>query len=578
MIPLAGRLRGVQNDAAMNRFSLHRWFGLLVAVVPTLAAAQQNADPRSLPVFRAETRIVLLDVIATDKGGKPVVDLRPDELSILENGRAKELRAFELITPASAPPAPKPAMATFPLAPGTYTNVVSFNTRQPLTVFLFDSMNTAHNNQSYARDKLISFLDHMQSGQPVALFLLGRRLHLAVDFTTDPSEIKKALHHPKERAVSLGEAPADPSAVTPKDFGMTSLFTSGGIDGMVEQALRDVDQSFADLDAKIRCALMRDATQTLVRTLSGVPGRKNVIWIADYFPLDPSSINAPCPNVDSTRTAELLATAQVAIYPVDAAGLATYGIKAQDEVRSSGRNPGPQYRDTIVGQADARANKVTRMRWLADMTGGKAYSDRNDLDQVFADSFRESSTYYTLAYYADKASGPDRRARRITVKTSRPDVQLRYRTTYVPIDYSQLTPQQRARDFGVAMDPESPISTALAFRATVKPAMAGKVPVQFRIDGNGLMYSPQTTDRQVAQVDCVAAVYNKDKKFVKDFTASIEGSLTPAAYERVLREGFPCEVSVELPPGEYLVRFGVRDEQSGVTGTGNGKLTVRANQ
>jgi VWFA-related protein len=564
----------------MKRIRLRGYLGLLVAGVMSVSSAgQQNADPRSLPTFRAETRIVLLDVIATDKDGKPVLDLKPAEVTILENGRFKELRAFELITPTSAPPAPAPATAPAPLPPGTFSNAVTFNTSKPLTVFLFDAMNTAFNNQAYARDKLVSFLDHMQPGQPVALFFLGRRLHLAVDFTTDPAEIKNALHHPKERTTSFGDtAPAEPTAVTPKDFGMTSLFTTGGIDGMVEQALKDVDQSFADLEAKIRCAMLRDATQALVRTLAGVPGRKNVIWIADHFPLDPSSVNSPCPNVDSTRTAELLATAQVAIYPVDASGLVTYGIKAEDNITSRGRNPGPAYRDLIVGQSEARANKVGRMRWLADMTGGKAYSDRNDLDKVFADSFRESSIYYTLAYYADKASGPDPRARHIAVKVTRPDVQLRYRTAYVPIDYSQLTPQQRSRDFGVSMDPENPISTALPFRATVRPAVGGKVPVQFRIDGNTLMYAPQGADHQLAQVDCVAAVYRRNKLFVKDFTASIEGSLAPAAYERVMREGFPCEVSVELPPGEYLVRFGVRDEQSGITGTANGKLTVPAGQ
>lgn len=544
-------------------------------LLPVHSLGQQNVDPRSLPTFRAETRIVLLDVIATDKSGKPVLDLKQDEVTIREDNRVKEIRAFELITLTSAPPTPTPAIAPTPLPLGTFSNAVNFNTSKPLSVILFDSQDMTFSNQAYARDMLIAFLDTVPAGDPVALFTLGRRLRLAQDFTTDMTALKNALHHSKDRGTSLGDAtPADPSAVTPANFGMSSLFSASSLDEAAEQALKDVQQGFNALDEQGRCVVFRDAAQSLVRTLSGIPGRKNVIWIADYFPLDPSTMNGPCPNVDSARTAELLASAQVAIYPVDAAGLVTYGIKAADEIRIRGRNSGPAYRSLIAGQADALAQKVVRMKWLADTTGGKDYSGRNDLDKVFADILRESSTYYTLAYYADKASGPNPRARHITVKVSRPGVQLRYRNAYVAHDYTQLTPKQRSRDFGVALDPESPVSTALPFRATVKPASEGKVPLHFLIAANSLMWTGEGADRQVARVSCVAAVYRKNQSFVQDFTATIEGSLVPAAYDRVNREGFPCEVSIELPEGDYLLRLGVRDEHSGVTGTANARLTV----
>jgi hypothetical protein len=61
---------------------------------PPKAAAV--AAPAPDPVFRAVTRLVQVSVIAKDKDGKPVTDLRRDEFQIFDNAAPREIRLFLL--------------------------------------------------------------------------------------------------------------------------------------------------------------------------------------------------------------------------------------------------------------------------------------------------------------------------------------------------------------------------------------------------------------------------------------------------------------------------------------------------
>jgi hypothetical protein len=60
---------------------------LLMGVFPL--AAQEEP-----PTFRATTRLVEFTVVALDKKGNPVTDLRKDELTLLDGGKARDVAFF----------------------------------------------------------------------------------------------------------------------------------------------------------------------------------------------------------------------------------------------------------------------------------------------------------------------------------------------------------------------------------------------------------------------------------------------------------------------------------------------------
>src|SRR5512139_3735833 len=86
-----------------------------LALSASLARAQAPAPApaQATPEFRSGTAVVLLDVIARDKKGRPVRDLKPGELQVFENDQRCEIRAFRFVESEGTlePGAAAPALA-----------------------------------------------------------------------------------------------------------------------------------------------------------------------------------------------------------------------------------------------------------------------------------------------------------------------------------------------------------------------------------------------------------------------------------------------------------------------------------
>ena len=61
---------------------------------------------------------------------------------------------------------------------------------------------------------------------------------------------------------------------------------------------------------------------------------------------------------------------------------------------------------------------------------------------------------------------------------------------------------------------------------------------------------------------------------MKTEAESIDANLPSASYDKVMQSGFPCRVTLDLPAGEYLLRLGVRDTNTGLLGTANAQIAI----
>jgi hypothetical protein len=71
----------------------------------------QSQKPEDVDVVRITTNLVQVDAVVTDKNGKVVTDLKPEEVQIFEDGKPQKITHFSYYvteTPVVAPPA-KPA-------------------------------------------------------------------------------------------------------------------------------------------------------------------------------------------------------------------------------------------------------------------------------------------------------------------------------------------------------------------------------------------------------------------------------------------------------------------------------------
>ena len=156
------------------------------------AVAELLAQQPALPTFRAGTTLVELAMVVTDQGGRPVTDLKPDEIVILQNGKPRPIEFFRFEGAAFAPGAAGPREA---LAPGLFTNRPEYSPGpdRNASAIVLDLLNTRPEDQVAARAQVMQFLRTLAPNTRVAVYALGATLRILHDFTADLDALRQRL-------------------------------------------------------------------------------------------------------------------------------------------------------------------------------------------------------------------------------------------------------------------------------------------------------------------------------------------------------------------------------------------------
>jgi VWFA-related protein len=441
----------------------------------------------------------------------------------MEDGKPQRVSDFSFHHPeaVSAPPRQP--------APGVISNTPQFSSNSCLNVILLDAINTDFSNHAYAQDMLVKYLDSSPTIQPTAVFALEGKLTMLHDFTTDTKALRDVVAHFKPQGPE--HIPDVYSAASP--FSRRGSFKAG-------PRAREVTA---------RSMLF------LARSLGGYPGRKNLIWLSEGFPINlfpEVNLGEGVMVVEdysplAERIADELMNAQVALYPIDAAGV------------------------SINDRFPAR----TAMLSMSERTGGKTFYNRNDIDIGIRTSINDGATYYTLEYYPQNRVW-DAKFRRIEVKLSRPKTQLRYRQGYYALGPAGGSNTSVEDAFSRSLDRDAPTSTSVLFQAGVVLPSAqtqNKVVVNFGIDPHTLAFERQSDDLQHANISCVVWAYPSKGDPVRA-EGEFKAALKEDEYQQVLRSYFPCRKSLSLKPGHYTLRLGVLDGKTNLIGTATTQINV----
>ena len=503
----------------------------------------QGSRPEGVPkppeyVYRTTTRLVILDVVATDAQGRTVPDLKPDEVQIFENGKEQTKRDFSFLHP---DPQQAAQLVNLHLPPDIYTNVQQYKGNSSYNIILLDVLNTSFPSLAYAHDQLLKYLDTTPPSQPTAIFALGNKLWMLHDFTTDHEALKESIRKFKGQGSQLVTASPDDGKYKHK-----STFGTMG-----------VDHVWATLDA----------FRSMARIMSAYKGRKNLIWLSESFVVD------TMPNMEPKygpllmdeysreveQMSDALMEAQIAIYPIDPAGIT-----------------GNVFRPMLN-----RYGAQSSLREMAERTGGRAFMNSNDLDLGIRTSIDDGSNYYTTSYTPANKTW-DGKMRKIEVKTTRPGVKLRYRQGYYAVDPSILPGnkkeiKQTSIDFAQALDPDLPVSTGLLFQAKVVPPSAAtrnKVLVRFAVDPRTIAFDKKEDGLEYAELSCIAWAFPVKGKPIGSGGGTVNAKLDAETFKKVMQSALPCNQSVDLVPGNYMLRLGVIDHKSNRIGALTGWVTV----
>ena len=560
------------------------------------AQAPAPAEGAANPIFRTTARLVQVDVVVTDKQGRPIPGLKGSDFTVLQDGKPQKISVFEPHTGNEAIEASGPAPAAPKLPPDTYSNHPNATTADSWTIVLFDVLNTPTTDQEYARKQLLELLNTVPKGRPVALYLLTNRLTMIQGFTDEPEKLLQAAENlrPANSHVLTTEAQRQQEVgqVTQATAELTANVPGGTANNPVVldsnnrqlQQLRDME-SFRIAD---RANFTLAAFEALSRAVSGYPGRKNLIWLSASFPIqimaDPTQVTQPWRNSSNFRktlaeAGVLLAKSRIAVYPTDVRGLQGRGVDIRTSAGESGEWTGASnagnYGNLIGEQTAAFTEERTTMKQIAEQTGGEAFVGTNDLKLAMKRSMDDGSTYYTLAYAPDKVD-PETAFHKIQVKTNQPNVKLAYRRGYYSAGQKVPEVAVGAAALRGALQPGMPPATMVFFTATVLPpdATHTDVRIQYVVNPNTITFEDVADHKKRIVLDCIAIAYDKEGHEVGHASDTLDGAIQAAAYETVMARGVPAKQEMTLPAGVYNLRLGIMDRASQQIGTLDVPLVV----
>jgi VWFA-related protein len=529
-------------------------FSLIVSFFPgahsqTSTANQPQDVIQSNQTLRTNTRLVVVDVVATDSKGQPVPDLKASDFTVLEDGKPQKISGFNF----EHSDASSARTVQIQLPPSVVTNAPKFQSNS-LNVILFDVANGDFTEHVYARDQLLKFLNGAALDRPVAIFALQSQLKLLHDFSTD------------NKALSETVAKYRPPARLNNSESMESRASAFSTRGDYHTSERDIENTLNQLNV-------------LAKILAGYPGRKNLIWLSESFPLTlfPETVNqmniggqdlrsAGTPGTNQNlqtsapfktyaalikKVSDSLMSAQVAVYPVDAGA---------------------------VGKDDHLASQHT-MDNMAESTGGKAFKNSNDLVLGLRNGIEDGSTYYTLTYYPENKNW-DGQFRRIQVKSNRTNMSLRYREGYYAVDPEKINKEDSnavAENFSRLLELDAPAATQVVFQAQVQPPSEKnkKVVVTFHVDPRTVAFEKKDNGVEFAKLNCTVWAYGRNKDKPTMSSGTVTANLSASDYQQMMQQRFlPCDQQLDLKSGTYVLRMGVLDRASNKIGTATAQVVV----
>lgn len=134
--------------------------------------------------IRVSTRLIETNVVVRDSHG-PVRNLSADSFKILEDGKEQRIAVFRV--------SKFTAEAPKPLGLGIYSNRGSGTQGVRYRALLIDTLNTAIQDQTSVRSRLIRMFDTVKINDPLAIYVMGAQFRVLQDFTTDIVKLKSAI-------------------------------------------------------------------------------------------------------------------------------------------------------------------------------------------------------------------------------------------------------------------------------------------------------------------------------------------------------------------------------------------------
>jgi len=565
---------------------------LATAWLPTVLPAHPAIPQEPVVAYPTGTSVVTLDFVVRDKKGRPVKDLRPEELEISEDGVRAEVKTFRIEDSSARTAGEEPG----PGAPGPAGTPSGEGELLNLVTLVFDRQDAEGGLR--AQKGALDFIASLTPHDRVAIFRIGARLELVVPFTGDKAVLTEAI----DAAARPGTEPRSLLREALQAWNNYLRYAHPDIAGPMVQVpgaaeeradalpngrpdpalLKQLEVTANALRASDRQQRQDEATRSLsglvalLEAQESVPGRKTVIFFSPGFSVLPEVEAALRQAIgDANR-------ANVSVYGVDTRGLRaksdgalTASMLESSVTAARSQGEGAVKREQVLALDSAeesiRLNPQANLRDLAEATSGFLVANTNDLASGLARIRDDIGSYYQVTYASPRPE-LDGSFRRVAIKVSRRDTAVQGRNGYFarPIAEPAVSPVQARLQ--AALDDTAPAPNPLGLqpRASILhfgPEREGTrhvLVVETPLAEARFLPLPQASNLR-ARLAFLAVIKDETGRVVQRLLAQEPVEATPEGLATVRRGAFTLRRSFAVGAGVYHLALAVGDMEAGTT-------------
>lgn len=501
-------------------------------------------------VFRVRTELVEIRAVVRDEKGRIAENLKPEDFELLENNEPREISHFSILQvegsndkAAASDPQKSPAAS------------LSDRLKAPpaRSIILYvDNLHLEFEHLNWVKQNLRRIVDEQMTDQDMmAIVTSDGTLGIAQQFTRDRRLLRCAIER-----IQIGPNAWETELFTATLAGRimrgdSSAMEEGKAIIRIEEGIDDKFGAYTRARANrilFGLAYFRETMlltlNTLIEQLAGMPGQRMIALFSGGLTQNGRD---GWPKYDEARKViNRAARSGVVIYSIDGRGLLV-------------DHPDPEKLDILAT--------------LAKDTGGDFYMNENNLSGLVGRAFESNRYYYVLGYYLNPRDD-DRKFHSIKVRIrNHPEYNVRTIRGFSPAelekelaDEGERTPQQQlVRSLNKAL-PQTALNVSAQMDFVENTEQGPQVSLTVHFDGDALQYQPQN-DRHRFTVEIVTVIYDSSGKQVEALSTTVQGTLAPERLAQGKANGYAYSRQLTLKPGIYQARIGVRETETGLTGT-----------
>lgn len=534
-------------------------------------------------------RLVLVDVVALDKEGNFVTNLKKDDFEIYEDGKRVPINSLELIIPKKR----------YDELKNRETKLAPLNSRKKRFFVIFDSINIIKRILERSKPQIIEKLVSLvKTGGEIMVFELdeNKGMRILQPFTSDEELIARAI---KKASGSIWVEKSSDTLSFPSIWQKEN-----------EEFRRKIEQSLRDMyQFKLRNRFEKTINSVLsvMNMIKDYPGRKSVLLISGGIPS--LSFEAFFDGKVMSGSDEIIARSEVAAAKISDPFkvLKKSGIRSGSEIFTDLINFANSYNITFYTMdpdnylryvlsdisydnwprntytkkkfgeitsfysddiAEIKKNELSRLNYIAKTTGGVSLLGAKKFENFQKILDRDLAYYYELSYYPTRKKA-DGKYHKIKVKIKRPGIKIRFRRGYY--DYTEK--QKESLLFASAAYNPS-LFKQIPFQTQTIPFIHRKnkfilwinmsLPVEYFLIGS-------SEEETLKKMKLNLSVEDLEGKKTLTSQFKIPVRITPS-FRQSLRNaeyfGFStCSKALKLKKDKYRIIYALYDEKLGQMGT-----------